>query len=76
MCKITPEEITIDCVTVRNLQCCQNITSEQMFLPRMKGVFPPMHKEYIQEIVKLLESCDDIPLLDLVFQILQKSQQA
>lgn len=35
-----------------------------------------MHKEYIEEIAKLLDKCTDIPTLDLIFQLLQKRQQA
>lgn len=32
-----------------------------------------MKKEYIAEINKLLNKCDDIALIDLVFQIMMKS---
>ena len=34
------------------------------------------HEEYIREITKLLEKCADISLLDFIFQLLKKSQQA
>lgn len=30
------------------------------------------HKEYIEKIVELLQKCDDISLLDLIFQLLKK----
>jgi hypothetical protein len=32
-----------------------------------------MKQMYISEITKLLEQCDDIPLLDLILKLLQKS---
>ena len=35
-----------------------------------------MKNEYIQQINNLLQLCDDISLLDLIYQLLQKSQQA
>ena len=31
-----------------------------------------MHQEYIKEIVKLLNQCDDVELLDLILKLLQK----
>lgn len=47
-------------------------------------IFPPdtsergvvMREEYVQRIVELLQDCNDISLLDLIFRLLQKSQQA
>lgn len=35
-----------------------------------------MKEEYIGKITELLEKCNDIHLLDLIHQLLQKSQQA
>ena len=35
-----------------------------------------MHEEYIIEINKMLELCDDVELLDFIFRLLQKSQEA
>ncbi len=32
-----------------------------------------MKEEYIQRIVELLQKCNDIPLLDLILKLLQKS---
>lgn len=29
--------------------------------------------DYIQKIISLLEQCNDIPLLDLIFRLLRKS---
>lgn len=31
-----------------------------------------MKEEYIQEITKLINNCEDISLLDLIFQLLKK----
>ena len=36
---------------------------------------PMMQKEYQQKIIELLCKIDDIPLLDLILQLLQKSQK-
>ncbi len=33
-----------------------------------------MREEYIQQIVELLHKCNDVSLLDLIFQLLQKSE--
>jgi hypothetical protein len=33
-----------------------------------------MQQEYIIEIYELLQKCEDISLLDLILQLLQKSQ--
>ena len=33
-----------------------------------------MKTEYIEKIESLLQKCDDISLLDLIFQILQKTE--
>ncbi len=35
-----------------------------------------MREEYIQQIVELLDKCNDVSLLDLMFQLLQKCQEA
>lgn len=32
-----------------------------------------MKEEYIQKINELMKQCDDIPLLDLILKLLQKS---
>jgi hypothetical protein len=32
-----------------------------------------MKDQYIQKIIALLEQCNDIPLLDLIFRLLRKS---
>lgn len=32
-----------------------------------------MKEDYIQRIVELLQNCNDIPLLDLILKLLQKS---
>lgn len=34
-----------------------------------------MHEEYIEEIAALLEKCEDISTLDLIYQILIKKIQ-
>lgn len=34
-----------------------------------------MKKEYIEEIIALLEKCNDIPTIDLIYQILLKKCQ-
>lgn len=34
-----------------------------------------MHEEYVKDITELLESCTDIPTLDLIRQILFKKCQ-
>ena len=31
-----------------------------------------MKEEYIEEITKLLDKCNDSPILDLIFQLLKK----
>lgn len=31
---------------------------------------------YIKKITELLQKCDDVPLLDLIMKLLQKSQKA
>ena len=33
---------------------------------------PRMKEEYIQEIIELLKGCNDISLIDLIFQLLKK----
>lgn len=35
-----------------------------------------MQEEYILKITDLVEKCNDLSLLDLILQLLQKSQQA
>ena len=35
-----------------------------------------MHEEYIDKINDLLKRCNDLSLLDLIHQLLQKSQEA
>jgi hypothetical protein len=40
-------------------------------VPDLKGD-PLMSDKYIQEIIELLQKCDDIPLLDFIFHLLQK----
>lgn len=35
-----------------------------------------MKEEYVQKIMLLLDRCDDVSMLDLILQLLQKSQQA
>lgn len=32
-----------------------------------------MKEKYIEKIIELLRRCNDIPLLDLIFKLLQKS---
>lgn len=32
-----------------------------------------MKQEYITQIVELLQKCEDIPLLDIILKLLQKS---
>lgn len=32
-----------------------------------------MHNDYINAIIKLLEKCNDLELLDLILKLLQKS---
>lgn len=31
-----------------------------------------MKEEYIKKIAELLQKCDDLPLLDLIYQLLKK----
>lgn len=33
-----------------------------------------MKEEYIQKITELMDQCNDIPLLDLIMKLLQKSR--
>jgi hypothetical protein len=33
-----------------------------------------MKEEYISTIIKLLENCDDIEMLEIILQLLQKSR--
>ena len=35
-----------------------------------------MYEEYIKKITDQLSKCEDISLLDLIYQLLKKSQQA
>jgi hypothetical protein len=35
-----------------------------------------MQEEYIQAIIERVKNCDDISLLDLILQLLHKSQKA
>lgn len=52
----------------------QNIISEQVFLPRLKGVAKMSAIDvYIEKIIELLKNCDDIALLDLIHKLLLKS---
>lgn len=37
-------------------------------------MLPYMKEQYLAEIVKLLEQCNDVSLLDLIHQLLLKSQ--
>jgi hypothetical protein len=37
----------------------------------MKGV-PQVKEDYIESIKQMLEACDDIALLDLIYQLLKK----
>lgn len=46
-----------------------------MFLPPVKGEME-MQEEYILKINELLQKCHDLQLLDLIHQLLQKTQQA
>jgi hypothetical protein len=32
--------------------------------------------DYISEIIELVNQCNDVPLLDFILQLLQKSQEA
>ena len=34
-----------------------------------------MKEDYIKEIIEKLKDCDDIVMLDLIYQLLQKCQQ-
>ena len=34
-----------------------------------------MKEDYIKEIIEMLKDCDDIVMLDLIYQLLQKCQQ-
>lgn len=34
-----------------------------------------MKEDYIKEIIEMLKDCDDITMLDLIYQLLQKCQQ-
>lgn len=36
---------------------------------------PTMHEEYVKEIIELLKKCDDLSLLDLIFQLLKKHSE-
>ncbi len=66
------ESFTIDKQKCNNLYYFQNITSEQMFLPRVKGVLR-MKEKYIEQIIDSLYQCEDLPLLDLILKLLEKS---
>ena len=44
-------------------------------VPRWKGVLK-MKEELSIQITELLQMCNDLSLLDLILQLLQKSQQA
>ena len=48
-----------------------NIVIEQTFCPELKGE-PRVEEEYIQAITELLKDCNDISLLDLIYQLLKK----
>lgn len=57
---------------------CYGVTIPNVGIPatvtRLKGVHMADQKErYIEEIMELLEKCNDIDLLDLIFKILCKS---
>jgi hypothetical protein len=41
----------------------------------MKGI-PNVKDEYVESIKQMLEACDDIALLDLIFQLLKKVECA
>lgn len=43
-------------------------------MPRNERIDSPMKKEYISTITKLLENCDDIEMLEIILQLLQKSR--
>lgn len=45
-----------------------------MFLAPDERRFLNMKEEYIQKIVELLQQCNDMSLIDLIFQLLQKSR--
>jgi hypothetical protein len=40
-------------------------------VPIVKGV-PTMRNEYIEQIIKLLQNCNDLRILDLIYQLLKK----
>lgn len=44
-----------------------------IIMPRLAGGVI-MREEYIQQIAELLHKCKDISLLDLIYQLLQKSE--
>lgn len=57
---------------------CRNIIVEYLYRTcvccNTEGQWSKMTKDqYIEKIVALLEQCNDIPLLDLIFRLLRKS---
>lgn len=48
---------------------------ERLFLPRNERMID-MKDQYITKIIELLHKCNDPSLLDLIFQLLDKSQKA
>ena len=41
-----------------------------------KNRYSKMEKEYIENIVKMVSGCNDVALLDLIFQLLKKEGYA
>jgi len=49
-----------------------NKVNEHLFLPRLERRSPKMKEEYIQAITELLKKCNDLSILDLIYQLLKK----
>ena len=46
---------------------------KHLFAPENERMIPPMKENYVIEIIKLLEQCNDISLLDLIHKLLEKT---
>lgn len=49
-----------------------NIDTEQTFASVERRIIVSMIDTYIKEITELLKKCDDLKLLDLIYQLLKK----
>lgn len=50
-----------------------NIATEHLFCPGIeRRIIMSLIDTYIKEITELLKKCDDVQMLDLIFQLLKK----